>query len=203
MSVLVVDYHMCNLGSVRRALEEIGAEVIVSDDPADLKKAERLILPGVGSFRDGMTHLRDLGWEPEILNAVREGVPLFGICLGMQLLLSKGREGGETPGLSLISGEVKRLEPEPAGTRIPHVGWNEVHPVTSSDLLRDITDGTDFYFVHSYHAVVENKTDVLATTPYCGGFVSAVHSGNVWGVQFHPEKSGKPGFKLLQNFLKL
>ncbi len=203
MSILVVDYHMGNLGSVRRALEELDADVILSDDPADLRKAERFVLPGVGSFREGMEQLHALGWVPEILNAVREGIPMLGICLGMQLLMDKGCEGGETQGLSLIPGNVDLLDCQAQSMRIPHIGWNEVRLSRPTELFKDILSGTDFYFVHSYQVLPADPGHAIALTPYGSDFVSAVQCGRTYGVQFHPEKSGKPGFKLLQNFMKL
>lgn len=204
MSVLIVDYGMSNLGSIRRSLEECGADVFTSADPRDIRHASRIVLPGVGVFAEGMANLHQMGWiDPLRRAAGEEGIPLLGICLGMQLLAGWGFEGGETAGLGLVPGKVVRLESDTPSTRIPHVGWNEVYPVASMPLLAGIPDGSDFYFVHSYHFVPADAGHVLATTPYCNGFVSAVVSGNVFGVQFHPEKSGRPGFQLLRNFLKI
>ena len=202
MKVLVINYGLGNLCSVRRALEECGAEVIVSEDPGDLADADRIVLPGVGAFPDGMANLNAAGWPAKITAALENPkVALLGICLGMQLLAQKGYEGGKTCGLGLIKGEVKRLESIKLDSRIPHVGWNEVHRVQPNPLLEGIMDGTDFYFVHSYHLVAGCPTQVIATTPYCGEFASVVGVGNVFGAQFHPEKSSRPGFQLLRNFL--
>ena len=204
MSVLIIDYGTSNLGSARRAFEECGAQVFVSDDPKDILTASKLVLPGVGTFKAGMTLLRDIGWVPAIRQAVQEeGIPLLGICLGMQLLADAGYEGGQHVGLGLISGAVKRLEPDKPGIRIPHVGWNEVYPEQGSRLFSGIPAGSDFYFVHSYHFVPKHKDAICATTPYCGSFVSAVGSDMVFGVQFHPEKSGRLGFQLIKNFLRI
>lgn len=202
MKVLIIDYGMSNLGSIRRALEECGADVLVSDDPADLKEASHVVLPGVGAFGDGMRNLADRGW-PEKLNkiVIGEGIPMLGICLGMQLLADRGFEGGEHAGLGLVPGEVRRFVPSPAGERVPHVGWNEIFRVCDSPLLLDIKDGTDFYFVHSYHFIAKEDRYIVAKTPYCGDFSSVVSRDNVFGVQFHPEKSGPMGFQLLKNFL--
>ena len=200
--VLVIDYGMGNLGSVRRALEECGAEVLVSDDPADCRWADHLVLPGVGAFADGMAALTESGWVDAVRAAAAGGVPVLGICLGMQLLAEKGMEGGEVAGLGLIPGEVVRLTPDSAETRIPHVGWNEVHQAASHPLLDGIARGTDFYFVHSYHFVPASRDDAIACTPYCGSFVSVAAAGNVFGTQFHPEKSSRAGFQLLRNFLE-
>ena len=204
MNVLVIDYGMGNLGSVRRSLEECGASVLISDDPRDAETATRLVLPGVGSFAQGMARLGEAGWIEPIRKATCEAhVPLLGICLGMQLLADKGHEGGEVEGLSLIAGEVVRLVPDSPQTRIPHVGWNELHQTGLNRLLSDVPDGSDFYFVHSYHFLPSDEEHVVAVTPYCGKFVSAVMAGCICGVQFHPEKSSRPGRQVLQNFLAL
>ena len=202
MKALVIDYGMGNLGSVRRALEECRAEVLVSEDPDDLAEFERVLLPGVGAFGEGMANLIGAGWPPRIIEALRNPrVEMLGICLGMQLLAERGHEGGVNPGLGLILGEVKRLEPDSCDTRIPHVGWNEVHCTVPDSLFDHIPNDSDFYFVHSFHFLPAADANILATTPYCGRFVSAVRSGNVSGVQFHPEKSGRSGLQLLRNFL--
>jgi glutamine amidotransferase len=204
LSVLIVDYNLSNLGSIRRSLEECGVTPVVSDDPGKLKTASRVVLPGVGSFADGMANLRNMGWAPALREAAMEDrIPLLGICLGMQLLAEKGEEGGTVGGLKLIPGEVRRFVPEDPSTRIPHVGWNEVWSSSGNRLFEGIPDGSDFYFVHSYHFIPRCKEHILATTPYCGNFVSAIGVGNVFGVQFHPEKSGRPGFRILKNFLDM
>jgi glutamine amidotransferase len=202
--VAVVDYGMCNLDSVRRAVEECGGTVVVSGQARDLKTANRIILPGVGAFPEAMRNIKALSLDRVLCEQVMENnIPLLGICLGMQLLARKGWEGEETDGLGLIPGEVRRLEPLGTDTRIPHIGWNEVFPAQESPLFSDIPSGKDFYFVHSYHFCPENDAHALAHTPYAGSFVSAVQSGSVFGVQFHPEKSQKTGFQLLKNFLAI
>jgi len=201
MSVLIIDYDMGNLGSVVRSFEECGAHVIVSEDPKELNHASHVVLPGVGSFHDGMENLVRRGWIGPMRDAVEEGAQLLGICLGMQLLADKGYEGGEVKGLGFVPGEVRRLHPETPDERIPHVGWNEVHESKPCFLFADIASGTDFYFVHSYHFIPGDDHDVVATTPYCGRFVSVVMRRNALGVQFHPEKSSKPGLQLIRNFL--
>ncbi len=202
--VVVIDYGMGNLDSVRRGIEECGGDVQVSDQPAALHEADAIILPGVGSFTDGMRHLRERGWIDVMNEQVQEKqIPFLGICLGMQLMASKGYEGGETPGLNWIPGEVKRFIPQQASERVPHIGWNEVHPVRQTPLLQDIEPGRDFYFVHSYNVHCENRDDVVAETPYCGKFVSVIGRDNFFGVQFHPEKSQKFGLQILKNFLSL
>lgn len=202
--VLIVDYGMGNLGSVRRAFEECGAQVVISSDPRGLETASRIVLPGVGAFAEGVQNLKAQGWIDPIRKAVMEKkMPLLGICLGMQLLADTGHEGGEHAGLSLIHGEVRRLQPGQEGERIPHIGWNEVYQISKTPLFQDVADGTDFYFVHSYHFLPAVSETVVTKTPYCGQFISTVCAGNVFGVQFHPEKSSKAGFQVLRNFLAL
>lgn len=201
MSILIIDYGMCNLGSVRRAFEECGADAVVSDNPKHLKDATHAVLPGVGAFGDGMKSLNEKGWTQAILSYSNSEKPLLGICLGMQLLATLGEEGGTTPGLNLIKGAIRRIDPEHKELRVPHVGWNEVYAAKDSELLQNITNGSDFYFVHSYHFLPENKEDILSTTPYGTDIVSMVQRQNIYGAQFHPEKSGRAGFQLIKNFL--
>jgi glutamine amidotransferase len=199
---LLIDYGMGNLGSARHALELCGTDVIVSREPLDALTVDRLVLPGVGAFGEGMALLRDRGWVPAIASALENpDVRLLGICLGMQFLADKGFEGDETNGLALIPGEVRRLEPSDATLRVPHVGWNEVHYRRPSPLFTDVAAGSDFYFVHSYQFLPVRYEDIIAATPYGGDVVSAVARGNVMGVQFHPEKSARAGLQVLRNFL--
>ncbi|MGB8951785.1 MAG: imidazole glycerol phosphate synthase subunit HisH [Candidatus Aminicenantales bacterium] len=200
--VAIVDFGMCNLDSVARAVEECGGEALVTERARDLETANRIILPGVGAFADAMRNIKQRALD-HILNeqAVEKQIPFLGICLGMQLLATIGFEVEETNGLGFIPGEVHRLNPSDEDTRIPHVGWNEVYPSQASPLFRGIAPGRDFYFVHSYHFCPRDEFNVLARTPYAGGFISAVRAGSIWGVQFHPEKSQRAGFQLLKNFL--
>ena len=200
--VVVIDYGAGNLGSVKRAFEECGAVAVITGHPEELRQATHLVLPGVGAFNAGMSNLRRSGLEAAIKElAFQKKIPLLGICLGMQLLAAKGWEGGETGGLGFIDGEIKLLKAG-AGERLPHVGWNEVEYEKNAPLFFNIPGGTDFYFVHSYHFVCRNKSESVATTPYGGGFTSAVQKENICGTQFHPEKSQKPGLQLIKNFLK-
>ncbi len=202
MSVGIIDYGMCNLGSVRRAFEECGADVAVIDNSKHLSQVDQIVLPGVGAFSKGMKNLHQGGWVDALAIEVKEKKkPLLGICLGMQLLSDFGIEGGETKGLGFISGSVKKLEAESASFRIPHVGWNEIHFSNKHPMLARIEDGTDFYFVHSFYFSVKDVLDEVAQTSYGMNFTSIVAHENVWGVQFHPEKSQKPGFQLIKNFL--
>ncbi|MFH2066165.1 MAG: imidazole glycerol phosphate synthase subunit HisH [Pseudomonadota bacterium] len=201
-TALIIDYGMGNLHSVRRAFEECGAEVLISDDPKAIRKATHIVLPGVGAFHDGMTSLVQSGWcEAVRRESKKEGIPVLGICLGMQLLAEAGDEGGEIKGLGLVPGRIEKMKPDSSRTRIPHVGWNEIYRTRENPLFEGIPDGTDFYFVHSYRFVPETQEIAIAMTPYCGEFASAVMHNNVFGVQFHPEKSQKYGFQVIKNFL--
>jgi len=201
--VLIVDYGLCNLDSVSRAIEECGGSAFVTDQPSAARTASRIILPGVGSFNEGIRCIRKMGWDEALTEEVLgAGIPILGICLGMQLLASQGDEGGVTQGLGFIPGRVVRLE-EKDDERIPHIGWNEVHQMSRDiPIFEGISQDKDFYFVHSYHLCPQDQGHVLATTPYCGSFVSAAGHGNILGTQFHPEKSLGIGFQLLKNFLK-
>jgi glutamine amidotransferase len=200
--VAIVDYGMCNLDSVRRAFEEVGARPFVTDDPGDLDTADRIVLPGVGAFPDAMHNLRARGLDDALAKQVwDEGAPFLGVCLGMQLMAAVGHEVAPTEGLGWLDACCVRFVPTDADRRVPHVGWNEVTPWLDSPLFDGIPPGTDFYFVHSFHVACATTDQVLATTPYCDGFVSAVQRGQAYGVQFHPEKSQRWGLRLLENFL--
>lgn len=206
MSVLIIDYGLCNLGSVKRAVEDCGGTAFISTDPKDAADASHLILPGVGAFGDAIKNLKETGWVDAIRkNVIDQHVPLLGICLGMQLLAHKGFEGGEHEGLGLIPGEVIKLYSESAepGFRVPHIGWNEIHKKTDHPLLSKIEESTDFYFVHSYFFNAGDKDTVVASTNYGLEFPSIVSYKNVIGVQFHPEKSSHAGFQVLRNFLNI
>ena len=202
--VAIIDYGMCNLDSIRRAVQECGGDPVVTDRERDVRNSAYVILPGVGAFPNAMENLR-LRHLPEILNehVVSQEVPFLGICLGMQLMASKSNEIRETEGLGWIEGEVRRMQPTSKAERIPHIGWNEVDVVSENPLLKEIPSGSDFYFVHSFHFHTTRREDVVATTAYAGGFVSAVNRNWLFGVQFHPEKSQRLGFQLLRNFLDL
>jgi glutamine amidotransferase len=202
MRVAIVNYGMGNLASVRRALEDLGTDAYVAERPAALQEANRVILPGVGAFGDGMGALREGGWVEALRSFVyTERKPMLGICLGMQMLASRSHEGTLTDGLDFIPGEVSRLEVLGCGLRIPHVGWNEVHYRKADGLLDGIPDGSDFYFVHSYALVPQDDAHLLATAPYGCEVSAVVRRGNVFGCQFHPEKSSKAGRRLLRNFV--
>jgi glutamine amidotransferase len=201
--VAIIDSRLCNLDSIARAAERLGASVAKARGPAELKDADRLILPGVGTFGAAMENLQAAGLVQAIRAEVAAGKPLLGICLGMQLLGETSEESPGAEGLKLIPGAVVRLDPSKGqgGERLPHMGWNVVDPMRPDPLLNDIAPGTDFYFVHSYRFRADDEADVVATTPYCGSFPSIIRRGTVAGVQFHPEKSQTAGFALLASFL--
>ncbi len=201
-NVVIVDYGMGNIDSVARAIEECGGKPIITNAKKDFEIATHIILPGVGSFQNGMKNIRSLDIDKILQEQVIEyNIPFLGICLGMQLLATKGYEGGETDGLGFIEGEVSLMKPLLENEKIPHIGWNEVYPSKDTSLFEGIESGKDFYFVHSYHFQCNNEDNVYATTPYCDKFISVIGKNNIMGVQFHPEKSQKTGFKLLKNFL--
>lgn len=200
--VAIVDYGAGNLDSVARALDVTGGSPVLAREPAGLAGATHVVLPGVGSFGSGIAVLRARGFEVPLREmAVCQRIPVLGICLGMQLLASLGTEPVDVSGLGLVDGTVRRLVPTTPTEKVPHVGWNEVHHDGKSPLFRGIDSGRSFYFVHSYRFEARHSTVVAATTPHCGGFVSAVQQGNIFGVQFHPEKSQRAGLALLANFL--
>ena len=205
MSVAIIRYGMGNVKSVANALRELGADPLVTDDPADLAHAEAIVLPGVGAFRKGMEHLERAGFIPALREQVLgAGKPFLGICLGMQLLAEESLEHGRTAGLGWIPGRVVRIEPTDPACRVPHMGWNELAVRRPDGVLFQGFDKTpSFYFVHSYHLAADAPDSVAATCDHGGELTAAVERGNVLGVQFHPEKSQKAGLKLLQNFLNM
>jgi imidazole glycerol-phosphate synthase subunit HisH len=200
--IAVIDYGMGNLRSVLNALEFLGAEGRLCASPDGLDDADKVILPGVGAFRDGVAALRERGMDEAIREQVAGGKPLLGICLGMQLLASKSYEFGEHEGLGLIAGDVERLGVN-GDLRVPHVGWNILRPRAESALFQNFPEDPTFYFVHSYHFVPSEPEVVSATTEYGKAVTACVEQGSVYGVQFHPEKSQRDGLKLLENFLSL
>jgi glutamine amidotransferase len=199
MKVHLLDLGLGNLLSLRRGFERAGAEVaIVTGDvnPTAAAAADALVLPGVGGFRDGSAAL---GRFREAIGEVRNGKPLLGICLGMQLLFSRGFEGGEAQGLDLIKGEVVRL---PSAVKVPHMGWNSIRKTAPSRILGEVMDGEFFYFVHSYHCVPSEKGVAVAEYDYGVTSAAVVEKGNIFGTQFHPEKSGEAGRTLLKSFIE-
>ncbi|BAZ82359.1 imidazole glycerol phosphate synthase subunit HisH [Sphaerospermopsis kisseleviana CS-549] len=208
MKVGIIDYGVGNLGSIARALEQLRVSPVLVDRAIDIHANDALILPGVGNFTDCMQILRQGGW----VNAIKEEVnnynrPLLGICLGMQLLANFGLEGAldstiGTEGLGLIPGRVVSLTSQGCSLRVPHVGWNSITKLDSKPWVLDgISNGTDFYFVHSYVFIADEQKTVLAKAEYDISFTAVVGLGRVWGTQFHPEKSSRAGMQLLRNFI--
>lgn len=202
--ITIVDYGMGNLASIKNMLKKIGVRAEITSSPEVIMKAEKIILPGVGAFDKAMGNINSMGLL-EVLNkkANEEKVPLLGICLGMQILM-KSSEEGIAPGLGWIEGEVKRFtfESGSAQLKVPHMGWNLVSTSDVSFLFKNLI-APRFYFVHGYYVKCRNAEDVLATSNYGYEFHSAVHRGNIFGTQFHPEKSHKFGMQLLRNFVEI
>lgn len=199
--IVVVDFSMGNIGSILNMLKKISAAGTISSDPAEIRNADKLILPGVGAFDQGMASLDRLGLIPVLSEKVlQERAPVLGICLGMQLMTNSSEEG-KLPGLGWIDAKTVRLRHDPAlNLKVPHMGWNTVSVRKESALFRDMFPEPRFYFVHSYHAVCEDPADVLTVTQHGYEFTSAFQHGNIIGVQFHPEKSHQFGMQLLKNF---
>ncbi len=196
----IVDYGRGNLRSVEKALEKVGYQAKIMNEPQELSEIDGLILPGVGAFADAMGALKIMGWIEPLTQFAHSGRPFLGICLGMQLLFEIGEEHGEHAGLGLLAGRVIKFPP---GGKVPHMGWNSLNLVQSSRLLEGIPNQSDFYFVHSYYADPSESRDIIATSDYGIVFPAVVGRENVWGAQFHPEKSSPWGLKLLTNFGKL
>jgi glutamine amidotransferase len=193
----IVDYGVGNLRSVYMAFRRLGLEAHVTGDPAEVRAARALVLPGVGAFGDAMESLRALKLEAPIVDAVNQGTPFLGICLGLQLLLEVSDEMGEHRGLGLLAGRVRRF---PAGLAAPHIGWNQIHQANGIPLWRGVPDHSHVYFVHSYYADAEDEAVVAAWTDYGLDYASAVARGNLYAIQFHPEKSQEVGERILRNF---
>ncbi len=199
--IAIVDYGIGNLFSLKSSLSAIGAEAVVSGDPAEIEKAEKIILPGVGAFGDAAKKLSECGMDKVLLREAEKGKPILGICLGMQLLFEKSLEYGEHQGLGLLKGEIRPIgEKIPKGLKIPHIGWNALDFTEKpSKLFRFIQNKDHVYFVHSFAA--ENCDDsVIATAEYGAPLTAAVEKGNIFGCQFHPEKSGDVGLSILRGF---
>ena len=224
--VTIIDYGIGNLRSIEKALQQVGADVLRTDGPQAVLDAERLVLPGVGAFGACIDEIRDRDLEQPILDAIDARTPLLGVCVGMQLLFDVGEEHGEQQGLGVLPGRVVHFNAEAAVTdnacivddgsadviaqpetdtvlKVPHMGWNTLDPTRPSALLDGIDAGDYVYFVHSFHAAPTRADDVLATTTYGHAFPAIVQRENVFGVQFHPEKSQDVGLQLLRNFAQL
>ena len=198
--ITVVDYKVNNLRSLENTLRRLGHDVRVTSDPNDIRTAEQLILPGVGAFGDGMANLRKLGLADPFIEKVKSGTPTLGICLGMHLLCTESEEFGLHRGLDLLQGHVVKL---PASLRVPHMGWNQLHPKRANGLMEGIRESAFVYFVHSYYVQPEADDIVFATTDYEIEFPAIVHARNIWATQFHPEKSQHVGERILDNFAQV
>lgn len=201
MAIGIIDYGMGNLQSVQNALSFIGVDSFISSDTEELKTADKIILPGVGAFRDAIDLIKGKGLDVFMKEATDNGTPLLGICLGMQLLFDSSTEFGQYDGLGLIPGDVVRFEVE--DLKVPHMGWNKLNILKEAPLFTDLPDESYVYFVHSYHLRTEMMDVVTATTTYGYDVQIAAQKDNVYGLQFHPEKSGNVGLQILRNFAAL
>lgn len=197
VKIAIIDYGLGNLRSIHRSLEKIGAEVTVTHEREEILKADALVLPGVGAFQEAVRNIEPVSGI--ILDQIGVEKPLLGICLGLQLLFTESTEGGLYKGLDVFKGRILRL---PSGVKVPHIGWNTLEIVKEDNpVLKDIRNGAYVYFVHSYYADAENKEEIAAKTSHGLDFPSVVSSNHVFATQFHPERSGKIGLRILKNFI--
>ena len=197
--IKIVDYGMGNLRSVQKAFEKLGHAAEICDQPSQLNDSDKLVLPGVGAFRDAIHELRRKEMVSPILDHLASGKPFLGICLGLQLLFDVSYEDGEWPGLGIVPGKVVRFQDQ-QDLKIPHMGWNQLQMTGEPALFANIPRDAHFYFVHSYHVVPTDSSVVIAESEHGEQFVAAIGKGNLWATQFHPEKSQKHGLQLLANF---
>lgn len=200
--ILIIDYGLANLRSVQKAFEHVGHSATITSDPDQVAAADKIVLPGIGAFRDGIARLRETGIEQAVMQHIRAGKPLLGICLGLQFLFTRSHEDGEHRGFDLFRGEVVRF-PQIPGLKVPHMGWNSLRLRPDCPLFRGLKDGDAVYFVHSYYAVPESRELIAAESDYPTPFTAAVWQDNVFATQFHPEKSQRVGLRMLQNFAEL
>ena len=200
--IVIVDYSCGNIDSVNSAVNYHGFKAIITRDPKIISDADKIILPGQGSFKIGVNNLKEYGiFDLLRSKALKDNTPILGICLGMQILATVGFENGQEDGLNLIPGSVEKMKE--TKLKLPHIGWNEVKISKKNLILKDIEDKTDFYFVHSYRFICEDNNDILTTTKYEDTFISSVCKKNIFGVQFHPEKSLVAGLQLIKNFIHI
>lgn len=201
--IVIIDYGMGNLGSIYNMIKKLGYNSVISSDIELIQQATKLVLPGVGAFDNGINNLNKYGIVPVLEKQVIEKkVPILGICLGMQLLTNSSEEGN-CKGLGWINASTIRFKFEDSKMKVPHMGWNYVNIVRNNELFNDNTNESRFYFVHSYYVVCHSPNDVVTTTKYGHDFTSSFQHENIYGTQFHPEKSHKFGMKIFENFLKL
>ena len=202
MTNAIIDYGAGNLCSVQNAISRLGKDSIITANPSEIMSADRVILPGVGAFGDAMRSLAKKGLDKVISDYIKSERPFLGICLGLQLLFEESEESPGVSGLGIIKGRVVHIPPR-KGLKIPHMGWNNIELSKKSDILRDLGERPYVYFVHSYYIQASDESDVSAYTEYGESLGAAIERGNVYATQFHPEKSGKTGLKILKNFLEL
>lgn len=202
-AITMIDYGASNIRSAYKAFEFIGADVQLTDDPADVLRATKLVLPGVGAFGSGIAALRARGLEPAIQAQVARGVPLLGICVGMQFLFDSSDEMGLHAGLELIPGRVTRFQLADPALKVPHMGWNQIEHDETHALLHGVPNNAHTYFVHSYYCAPADPANTVASTIYGHPFTAVVARDNVYGIQFHPEKSQKRGLQILRNFVEM
>ncbi len=200
--ISIIDYDAGNVRSVRQAFLKLGKEAVITRDPQVILSADHVVLPGVGNFGDAAVKLRSYGMDEVIGEVLRKEIPFLGICVGMQLLFSGSEESPDVPGLGILPGRCRRFEEKP-GLKVPEIGWNAVHLMNGGDIFKDIPSGSYVYFVHSYYVEAERMEDVTAVCEYGRLFHAAVQKGKLSAVQFHPEKSGEIGLRILRNFVKL
>ncbi len=200
--IALVDYGMGNIRSVSKAIEAAGGEIIITQNPEEIKKSKAIVLPGVGAFRDCMANLNELGILDVVKEEILKGKPYLGICLGMQILFTESEEFGICKGLDILKGKVIRFS-LPKEYKIPHMGWNRVKFIIKSKFLSEVPDSSYFYFVHSYYVLPEERRVIAGVTDYGVEFTSMVIYENIFATQFHPEKSQKMGLKLIKNFIQL
>lgn len=201
-SIVIVDYGMANLRSVQKALEKVGHRAEITSDPSRIGDADKVILPGVGAFRDAISRVRDTAIGKPILDHIRAGRPFLGICLGLQMLFTRSHEDGIYPGLDLFPGDVKRFKDSP-GLKIPHMGWNALKFKKKCPLFAGLSDGASVYFVHSFYAEPIDPQILVAESDYPTPFAAAIWRDNVFATQFHPEKSQSVGLTILKNFASM
>jgi glutamine amidotransferase len=197
--IVIVDYGMANLRSVQKAFEKVGHAATISGDPNAIGDADKVVLPGVGAFRDAIAKLREAGLDKPLCDHIKAGKPFLGICLGLQLIFTTSYEDGTYTGLDLLPGEVVRFPEEP-GLKVPHMGWNQLQIRRPAPILKDIPDGSAVYFVHSYYAAPRDPGIIAAASDYPTPFAAVVWHENIQATQFHPEKSQRVGLTMLKNF---
>ncbi len=201
--IAIIDYGMGNIHSVKKALQLLGGKVLVVNNPAQLKKCAKAVLPGVGAFGDALEEMDKRGLTEASVDFINSGKPFLGICLGMHILFDSSEESPKAEGLGVLKGRVVKFDYK-KGIKVPHMGWNEIKPTSNKcSLFKGLGKNPSVYFCHSYYPDLKDKKNIAATTGYGINFTSAVHKDNVYGVQFHPEKSQKVGLKILKNFINL